>query len=124
VAAASARLRMLRSTPRKTRLVADLIRGKDVGDAEAILRFTDRRAATPLLKLLKSAKANAVNNHDMFEDALFVSQVQVGDGPTLKRVQVGDGPTLKRYLPRARGRADLMRKRTCHITITLEERRG
>lgn len=113
MAAAKARLRMLRSTPRKTRLVADLIRGKDVGDAEAILRFTDRRAATPLLKLLKSAKANAVNNHDMFEDSLFVSQVQVGDGPTLKR-----------YLPRARGRADLLRKRTCHITITLEERRG
>jgi large subunit ribosomal protein L22 len=111
--AASASLRMLRSTPRKTRLVADLIRGKDVGEAESILRFTDRRAATPLLKLLKSAKANAVNNHDMFEDSLFVSQIQVGDGPTLKR-----------YLPRARGRADLLRKRTCHISITLEERRG
>ncbi len=111
--AATAKLRMLRSTPRKTRLVADLIRGKDVSQAEAILRFTDRRAATPLLKLLESAKANAVNNHDMFEDSLFVSQIQVGDGPTLKR-----------YLPRARGRADLMRKRTSHISITLEERRG
>jgi large subunit ribosomal protein L22 len=49
----------------------------------------------------------------MFEDSLFVSQIQVGDGPTLKR-----------YLPRARGRADLLRKRTCHISITLEERRG
>jgi large subunit ribosomal protein L22 len=104
---------MLRSTPRKTRLVADLIRGKDIGEAEAILRFTDRRVAAPLLKLLKSAKSNAINNHDMFEDSLFVSAVAVNDGPTLKR-----------YLPRARGRADLMRKRTSHITITLEERRG
>jgi len=110
---ASAKLRMLRSTPRKTRLVADLIRGKGVAEAESILKFTDRRVATPLLKLLLSAKANAVNNHDMFEDALFVQEVQVGDGPTLKR-----------FLPRARGRADLLRKRTSHIEITLEERRG
>ncbi|MFO8148883.1 MAG: 50S ribosomal protein L22 [Trueperaceae bacterium] len=111
--AASAKLRMLRSTPRKTRLVADLIRGKGVSEAESILKFTDRRVASPLLKLLQSAKANAVNNHDMFEDALVVSAIAVGDGPTLKR-----------YLPRARGRADLLRKRTSHIEITLEERRG
>jgi len=111
--AATARLRMLRSTPRKTRLVADLIRGKNVSEAESILKFTDRRAAAPLLKLLASAKANAVNNHDMFEDALFVHTIQVGAGPTLKR-----------FLPRARGRADLLRKRTSHIEITLEERRG
>jgi large subunit ribosomal protein L22 len=104
---------MLRSTPRKTRLVADLIRGKNVTVAESILKVTDRRAAGPLLKLLASAKANAVNNHDMFEDALFV-----------QTIQVGDGPTLKRFLPRARGRADVLLKRTSHIEITLEERRG
>lgn len=110
---AKASLRMHRSTPRKTRLVVDQIRGKNVSEAEAILRFTDKRVAHPVLKLLTSAKANAVNNHDMFEDALFVSEVQVGPGPTLKR-----------YLPRARGRADLMRKRTSNITITLEERSG
>ena len=110
---AKATLRMHRATPQKTRLVVDLIRGKNVGDAEAILRFTDKRAAHPVLKLLNSARANAVNNHDMFEDALFVADVQVGEGPTLKR-----------YLPRARGRADLLRKRTSHITITLEERSG
>ncbi len=110
---ATAQLRMLRSTPRKTRLVADLIRGKDVADAESILKFTDRRVAAPLLKLLQSAKANAVNNHDLFEDSLFV-----------QAIQVGDGPTLKRFLPRARGRADLLRKRTCNVYITLEERRG
>lgn len=111
MAQAVARLTMLRSTPQKTRLVADLIRGKNVTDAENILRFTNRRAATPMLKLLQSAKANAVNNHDMFEDSLFV-----------KTIFVDEGPTLKRMLPRARGRADLLRKRTCHITITLEER--
>ncbi|MDZ7800418.1 MAG: 50S ribosomal protein L22 [Trueperaceae bacterium] len=104
---------MHRASPRKARLVIDLIRGKDVSEAESILRFTDKRAAAPVLKLLTSAKANAVNNHDMFEDALYVSEVQVGDGPTLKR-----------FLPRARGRADLMRKRTSHVTITLEERSG
>jgi large subunit ribosomal protein L22 len=110
---AKASLKMLRSTPRKTRLVADLIRGKEVLEAENILRYTDRRAAKPILKLLQSAKANAVNNHDMFEDSLVVSKIMVDDGPTLKRI-----------LHRARGRADLMRKRTCHITITLEEKRG
>jgi large subunit ribosomal protein L22 len=110
---AKASLSLLRVTPQKTRLVADLIRGADVDKAEDILRFTNRRAAKPILKLLQSAKANAVNNHDMFEDTLYVADIQVGDGPTLKR-----------YLPRARGRADLLRKRTCNIKITLEERRG
>lgn len=108
---AVARLTMHRSGPRKARLVADLIRGKDVSDAENILRFTNRRVAEPMLKLLQSARANAVNNHDMFEDTLFV-----------KTIVVDEGPTLKRMLPRARGRADMIRKRTCHITITLEER--
>ncbi|MEM7736841.1 MAG: 50S ribosomal protein L22 [Deinococcota bacterium] len=102
---------MIRITPQKTRLVADLVRGCDVEKAEDILRFTPRRAAQPILKLLQSAKANAVNNHDMFEDSLFVS-----------KIMVDEGPTLKRYLPRARGRADLLRKRTSHITIVLEER--
>ncbi|UCH25293.1 MAG: 50S ribosomal protein L22 [Trueperaceae bacterium] len=110
---AVATLKMLRSTPQKTRLVADLIRGLGITEAENILRYANRRAAKPLLKLLQSAKANAVNNHDMFEDSLFVA-----------RVEVNEGPTLKRYLPRARGRADLLRKRTSHITITLEERSG
>lgn len=108
---AKAKLNTLRSTPQKTRLVADLIRGKAVVEAENILRFTPRRAAKPILKLLQSAKANAVNNHDMFEDTLFVS-----------KIMVDEGPVLKRFLPRARGRADLLRKRTSHITIILEEK--
>ena len=108
---AKAHLTMLRVTPQKTRLVANLIRGKNVGEAESILRFTPRGAAGPMLKLLRSAKANAVNNHDMFEDSLMVS-----------KIMVNEGPVLKRYLPRARGRADLLRKRTSHITIVLEEK--
>ena len=108
---AKAKLNTLRSTPQKTRLVADLIRGKEVVEAENILRFTPRRAAKPILKLLQSAKANAVNNHDMFEDTLFVS-----------KIMVDEGPVLKRFLPRARGRADLLRKRTSHVTIVLEEK--
>ncbi len=108
---AKARLNTLRSTPQKTRLVADLIRGKEVVEAENILRFTPRRAAKPILKLLQSAKANAVNNHDMFEDTLYVS-----------KIMVDEGPVLKRFLPRARGRADLLRKRTSHVTIVLEEK--
>jgi large subunit ribosomal protein L22 len=108
---AKAHLTMLRVTPQKTRLVADLIRGKQVGEAESILRFTPRGAAQPLLKLLRSAKANAVNNHDMFEDSLVVS-----------KIMVNEGPVIKRYLPRARGRADMLRKRTSHVTIILEEK--
>jgi large subunit ribosomal protein L22 len=110
---ATAKLSMFRSTPRKTRLVADLIRGKNVADAEAILKFTDRRTSKPILKLLQSAKANAVNNHDMFEDTLFVS-----------KIMVNEGPRIKRYLPRAKGRADMLIKRTCHIEVTLDEREG
>jgi large subunit ribosomal protein L22 len=110
---ATAKLSMFRSTPRKTRLVADLIRGKNVSEAEAILKFTDRRMSKPILKLLQSAKANAVNNHDMFEDTLFVS-----------KIMVNEGPRLKRYLPRAKGRADQLLKRTCHIEVTLDEREG
>src|SRR5690606_33676792 len=104
---------MLRVTPRKTRLVADLIRGKDVAQAEAILKYTDKRAAEPILKLLKSARANAVNNHDMFDDRLFV-----------KESQGADGRPLMLSMPRARGRAELVRRRTCHVSITLEERSG
>ena len=108
---AKAYLNALRVTPQKTRLVADLIRGKKVGEAESILRFTPRSSAKPLLKLLQSAKANAVNNHDMFEDSLVVA-----------KIMVDEGPVRKGYLPRARGRADVLRKRSSHITIILEEK--
>lgn len=108
---ATAKLTMIRSTPRKARLVADLIRGKNVVEAESILKYTPNRITGPMLKLLQSAKANAVNNHDMFEDTLYVS-----------KIMVNEGQRLKRYLPRAKGRADELIKRTSHIEITLEER--
>jgi large subunit ribosomal protein L22 len=107
---AVAKARFIRITPRKVRLVIDAIRGKSVTEAEALLRFIPRGAATPVAKLLKAAKANAVNNHDMLEDSLVV-----------KTAFVDEGPSLKRILPRARGRGDYMVKRTSHITIILEE---
>ena len=102
----------IRIAPRKVRLVVDVIRGRDVKEAEDLLRFLPRGASEPVGKVLNSAKANAVNNDDMLEDRLFVAQVFVDAGPTLKRI-----------LPRARGRGDTMKKRSSHITIVLEERR-
>ncbi|GGJ50569.1 50S ribosomal protein L22 [Deinococcus roseus] len=105
--------RYIRIAPRKVRLVVDAIRGKSVSEAEDLLRFIPRGASDPVLKVLKSAKANAVNNFDLIEDRLFVAQTFVNEGPTLKRI-----------LPRARGRGDILKKRTSHITIILEERNG
>lgn len=107
---AKAKVRALRITPQKTRLVADLIRGRDVQEAEEILAFTPKKSAKHILALLRSAKANAINNFNMIEDSLFIAQILVNEGPTMKR-----------YLPRARGRADVLRKRSCHVTIVLEE---
>ncbi|WP_407540421.1 50S ribosomal protein L22 [Deinococcus radiomollis] len=110
---AKAIAKYIRMTPRKVRLVVDVIRGKDVSVAEDLLRFIPRMASTPIDKVLKSAKANAVNNHDMIEDRLYVAQAFVDAGPTLKRL-----------MPRARGTANIVKKRTSHITIILEERHG
>lgn len=107
---ARAQARYVRITPRKVRLVVDAIRGRRVQEAEALLKFIPKGAAAPVAKVLRSAKANAVNNHDMIEDSLVV-----------KFAFVDEGPTLKRILPRARGRGDYMMKRTSHITIILEE---
>ncbi len=103
----------IRIAPRKVRLVVDVIRGRDVKDAEDLLRFLPRGASEPVSKVLNSAKANAVNNDDMLEDRLYVAQVFVDAGPTLKRI-----------LPRARGRGDTLKKRSSHITIVLAERVG
>jgi large subunit ribosomal protein L22 len=110
---AKAVAKYIRLSPRKVRLVADLIRGKSAEEADQILKFTNRRAAVPVRKVLKSAVANAVNNHDLLEDQLVV-----------KAAYVDEGPTLKRVLPRARGRADIIKKRTSHITIIVEEKNG
>ena len=88
----NAKLQSVRIAPRKVRLVADLIRGKTALDARVILGFTAKSSAAPLLKLLRSAIANAKHNHDIAEENLYVS-----------KIMVGEGIKLKRYEPRARG---------------------
>lgn len=108
---AKATARTVRIAPRKARLVVDLIRGKNLSEAAAILRLTPKAASEVVEKVLKSAAANAVNNFNMDQENLFV-----------KEAFVNEGPRLKRYRPRARGRADMILKRTSHITIVLGER--
>ncbi len=106
-----ARLRFARIAPRKARLVADLIRGKRSEEALNILHFTRKAAAKILVKLLKSAIANATKNKSIDIDRLYV-----------KRIMVDQGPTMKRYQARALGRATMIRKRTSHIDIVLDEK--
>ena len=108
---ATANARHFRMAPRKVRLVADLVRGKRVEEALHILSFTPKEAAPAVRKLLKSAVANAENKGDIDVDTLYV-----------KRIYVNQGPVLKRYTPRAMGRATMIRKRTSHITVVLDER--
>jgi len=103
--------RFVKMAPRKLRLVMEVIRGKAVHDAINILRFTPKRAARTIEKVLKSALANAENNLRMSGDDLFVSAGFV-DG----------GPTMKRFTPRAMGRASKIHKRSSHITIVVRER--
>lgn len=102
----------IRISPRKVRMVVDTVRGKSVSQALSILGFTRKKAALPVQKLLKSAVANAVEN-DGVSDA---------DVLMIDRITVDEGPTLKRFMPRARGRATPIRKRTSHIRIVLRER--
>lgn len=104
-----AKARGIRMSASKARIVLDLIRGKHVTEAIHILEFSDRLAAEPILKCLRSAIANAVHNEEQDEDELFVSEC-FADG----------GPTLKRFRPRARGRAGRIQKKTCHITVVVE----
>ena len=102
----------IRISPRKVRMVVDTVRGKSVSQALSILGFTRKKAALPVQKLLKSAVANAVENGGINDvDTLVID-----------RIMVDEGPTLKRYMPRARGRATPIRKRTSHIRIILRER--
>ena len=98
----------VRITPRKARLVVEHIRGRTVPEARTMLAFTERAAAREIDKLLRSAVANAEANHNLIGDDLIV-----------KTAYVDEGPTIKRWRPRARGRAAQIRKRMCHITITL-----
>jgi large subunit ribosomal protein L22 len=108
---AVAHLKFARIGPRKLRRVADAIRGKSVREAQVLLQFAGVFAAEPMLKLLKSAVANAENNHDMSGDGLFVVRCTVDGGP-------GGGFT-KRLDPRAQGRANFKRKRLSHVTIAV-----
>lgn len=109
---AKAQLSMIRISPRKVRLVVDAIRNKPVAVAIATLQNLDKRSAEPVLKLLNSAIANAVNNNGMEADKLFIAQTYVNEGPTLKR-----------FRPRAHGRAYEILKRTSHITIIVSDQR-
>ena len=108
---AKAYLRYVRISPRKIQIVCDLIRGKDAQTAMAILMQTPKAASEPLMKLLKSACANAENNFGMDPAKLVVSEVFATPGPILKRVR-----------PRAQGRAFRIEKRTSHITLVLKEK--
>ena len=108
---AKAYLKYLRISPRKVQIVADLIRGKNVGTAMAILMQTPKAASEPLMKLLKSAVANAENNFSMDVEKLVVTQVFATPGPILKRV-----------MPRAQGRAYRINKRTSHVTLAVTEK--
>ena len=108
---AKAVLRYARISPRKVGIVCDLIRGKSVAQATAILMTTPKAASELLLKLLKSAAANAENNHQMDPEKLYVSETFATPGPIIKRM-----------MPRAQGRAYRINKRTSHITITVAEK--
>ncbi|WP_027334695.1 50S ribosomal protein L22 [Mycoplasmopsis felifaucium] len=108
---AKAHVKIQRVSARKARLVADLFRGKDVRVALGILNNTNKKSSELFIKLLNSAIANATNNHGMDATKLFV-----------KEVLVNEGPTLKRYQPHSQGRAYSIFKRTSNLSITLEER--
>ncbi|MFC4411867.1 50S ribosomal protein L22 [Chungangia koreensis] len=109
---AKAIARTVRIAPRKVRLVVDLIRGKQVGEAVAILRLTPKAASPVVEKVLKSAVANAEHNYDLDINNLVVTAAFVDEGPTLKR-----------FRPRAQGRASAINKRTSHITIVVSEKK-
>ena len=108
---AKAVLKYARISPRKVKIVLDLIRGKDADVAMGILQNTPRSASEYLVKLLGSAVANAENNHHMDASKLYVSECYVCPGPTLKRM-----------MPRAKGSGDRILKRTSHVTIVVSER--
>lgn len=108
---ARAHLRYVRISPRKVQIVCDLIRGKSIPQATAILMTTPKAASEPLLKLMKSAAANAENNHNMDPEKLYVSEIFANPGPIIKRI-----------MPRAQGRAYRINKRTSHVTLVVAEK--
>ena len=108
---AHAKAIMVRVTPRKARLVIDLVRGKDVKEALAILGNVNKAATPHVVKLIKSAAANAINNHEMSEAKLYIDTIYANDGPRLKR-----------FRPRAKGSASSIIKRTSHLVCVVKER--
>ncbi len=107
---ARAQATYVRISPRKVKIVLDLIRNKPLDEAIAIAHFTTKSAAEPIEKLLKSAAANAENNHSMDRSNLYVAECYACPGPIMKRIR-----------PRAQGRAYRIEKRTSHITVVLKE---
>ena len=108
---AKAIAKYVRISPRKVKIVADLIRNKNVDEALAIVKFTPKASSEIIEKLLKSAIANAENNHGMKHEKLYIAEIFANQGPTLKRIR-----------PAAKGSAVRIRKRTSHITIVLKEK--
>ena len=108
-----AHAKFVRISPRKVKIVIDLIRGKSAEEAQAILRFTPKAAAPVVLKVLNSAIANAENNLEMNKKDLYVAEVFANPGPTLKR-----------YIARSRGSASPILKRTSHISVVLDQKEG
>ncbi|KPK65317.1 MAG: 50S ribosomal protein L22 [Gemmatimonas sp. SG8_38_2] len=113
---AKAIARHIRQSPRKMRLVADLIRGQDVNDAYAILQFNTKKAARPIEKILRSAVANAMYKADEQGERLDVDELYI------KKAYVDEGPTLRRWRARAMGRASPIRKRTSHVTVVVDRK--
>ena len=111
ITSAKATAKTVRVSSRKSRLVIDLIRGKSVAEAIAILKFTPNKAAGIIEKVLMSAIANAENNFDLDVENLIVSEAFVNEGPTMKR-----------FRPRAKGSASPINKRTSHITVVVSEK--
>ena len=105
-----AELKYLKIAPRKMQDVANLVKGSSLKDAQEQLRFNPRMSAASLFKLLKSAESNAVNNFKLSPDKLFI-----------KEIKVDSGPMLKRYMPRARGRATVIRRKMSHVSVVLAE---
>jgi large subunit ribosomal protein L22 len=107
----TARAQQLRVSPRKIRLVADVVRGQDVNDALATLKFMPQKSADFIFAVLKTAQATAEHNYDLDPDDLYV-----------KTIFADDGPTYKRWQPRARGRVNQKLRRTSHLTVIVAEK--
>jgi len=107
----TAKAMQVRVSPRKMRLVVDLVRGMDVNEALGILKFTPNKAAVDIYRTIRSAQASAENTYDLDPDDLYV-----------KAIYADDGPTFKRFKPRARGRVNQVLKRTAHLTVIVAEK--